>query len=180
MSVDYTTPTSFGPGMWATIHILSFNANTKSDQIQFIKTMKIIVNNIPCETCRGHAKEYVKTHKMEEFLNEKGYGMFMYTWKFHNTVNQRLGKPIMSYDMAFHRYNQLKNSEDAIINIVTDKKSRKKSVCSKECTDADDIPKKDKLGNQGKKLYMLEKENDKKNTKKHYIYDTDKYYKKKA
>lgn len=158
---DYTIPATFGPGMWTTIHLLAFNATSKNDQLQFIKTMKIIINNIPCHTCRGHAIEYINTHKMEDYLKDE-YGMFLYTWKFHNAVNKRLGKDIMSYDMAFHRFNQLKTNEEAIVNVVKKSKKKSKSVCSKECSDADQ-PK------------VIEKD---KKTKKHYVYETDKYYKK--
>jgi hypothetical protein len=99
-------PTYIGPGTWNVIHMLAFQAKTKPKQDAFIITMKTICNHFPCEVCRKHAKSYLKQNPIEEYKNVsyqniKGVGMFVWTWKFHNAVNYRIGKNSMSWEAAY-------------------------------------------------------------------------------
>jgi hypothetical protein len=50
-------------------------------------------------------------------------GLFIWTWKFHNAVNTRLRKPVMSWDTAYSLYSELQNNNNL--------------VCSKTCLQAD-------------------------------------------
>lgn len=169
MSVnDFTNVSRYGPGFWATIHMLAFNANTKSEQKQFMKTMNIIAHQFPCRNCSNHAKEYIKNHPMEDYVTDDDHlSMFKWTWKFHNAVNNRLRKEIMSYDMALHIYTQFKIADQMGENLVFTNKSKGevKSVCSKECSEAENFNDKHKEKEKSKskkkdsqKLYMLDKQ----------------------
>lgn len=53
------------------------------------------VSNIPCVECRGHALRYWTLHPPDL---ENSYALQAWAWRFHNTVNQRLGKKIVSYE----------------------------------------------------------------------------------
>lgn len=127
---DHTNPKYVGPGTWNVIHRYGFIASDHDSQIVFIKLMKDICNGFPCTICRGHCGEYIKNHPMEEYLDVqvdidgKKYllGMFVWSWKFHNAVNTRLRKPIMSWNTAYNLYSGKNNG-----------------VCSKDCADADDV-----------------------------------------
>jgi hypothetical protein len=109
---DNTDPKYIGPGTWNTIHLLASQARTKAQQTRFIAEMKSICTNFPCPVCRGHCGDYIRTHPMEEYLDLKvqvgseklNIGMFVWSWKFHNAVNARLKKPIMSWDTAYNLY----------------------------------------------------------------------------
>jgi len=109
---DNTDPAYIGPGIWDFIHRTAFNAKTVEEQKSFIKQMKTICDEFPCIKCRGHCQEYIKNHPMEEYIdvtvdmdNEKiNIGIFVWTWKFHNAVNARLNKPIMTWDTAYNIY----------------------------------------------------------------------------
>lgn len=165
-ALDITNPLKFS-GIWFTMHLIAFNANSLNEKKQCMNTIKLICNSLPCQTCRSHAKEYIKNNPMEEHVkNSDPLSLFIWTWTFHNTVNNRLGKNIISYEVAYHIYNNLKNE--------TETKQEKKSVCSKECTDTDKdknvkkIKKEDKNMKKGT-LYMQDKP--------HYVYDNDKYKK---
>ncbi len=170
-SLDITNPLKFS-GIWFTMHLIAFNANNLNEKKQCMNIIKLICNSLPCQTCRGHAKEYIKNNPMEEHVkNNDPLSLFIWTWTFHNTVNNRLGKNILSYEVAYHIYNNLKENQE---------KPEKKSVCSKECTDTD---KKD-VGTNLKDTKNKKKEdkNMKKGTlymqdKPHYVYDNDKYKK---
>lgn len=121
---DTTDPKYIGPGTWNVIHRTAFKAQTSALQTCFVNYMKEICHNFPCTVCRGHCTEYIKNHPLEDYLNtviEMGdkklsLGMFIWSWRFHNAVNARLKKPIMSWDTAYNLYSE---SEGL--------------VCSKEC-----------------------------------------------
>ena len=134
-----TNPKYIGPGTWNVIHTLAYNATTKELKEAFMKHMTIICNQFPCETCREHSKKYLKENPMSEYLNVvtegKKLGLFTWTWQFHNAVNYRIGKPILSWDMALHIYDQYKTGKSS------------DGVCSQECSDPDHKNKKDKHSN---------------------------------
>lgn len=152
-----TNPKYIGPGTWNVIHTLAYNATTKSSKEAFMKHMSIICKQFPCETCRGHCKEYLKENPMIDYLDVvtegKPVGLFTWTWQFHNAVNFRIGKPLMTWDMALHIYEQFKNQTDG--------------QCSRDCSDPDHkLPEKDKPAKGGssmpvkggKPLFRIEKE----------------------
>lgn len=119
-------PASFGPGAWLVIHTLAYNAQTNSEKKHFQASMKHICNGLKCGTCNMHCNEYLKAHPVKDYWHVKNkdgkdVGMFKWSWAFHNTVNARLGKPILDYDTAYHLYS---NSED--------------TVCTKENCEGDD------------------------------------------
>lgn len=111
---DNTDPLYIGPGTWNVIHRLAYNARTKDQQLAYITLMKEICEGFPCDICKGHCKEYITNHPLEEYLNTnldiQGHslplGMFIWSWKFHNAVNTRTKKPIMSWDTAYNLYSK--------------------------------------------------------------------------
>lgn len=125
---DYTDPKYTGPGTWNVIHRTAFNAQTHDQQLEFIKLMKLICNGFPCKICKGHCTEYIATHPMEEYLDvvieiegkKLPLGLFIWSWKFHNAVNARLSKPIMTWDTAYNLFSDTENL-----------------VCSKHCMEAE-------------------------------------------
>jgi hypothetical protein len=123
---DSTDPKYIGPGVWNTIHKQAYLAQTPVRQQQFIIFMKDTCYRFPCKVCRGHCTEYIKNNPLENYLGStvdgKPLGLFVWAWKFHNTVNARLNKPIMSWDSAITLYSE---SDD--------------KVCSLSCLEADDI-----------------------------------------
>lgn len=125
---DSTDPSYVGPGTWNLLHRQAFDARSPDKQKEFINLMKDACYGFPCINCRVHCSDYINNHPLEEFLNstieingEKLLlGMFVWTWKFHNAVNKRIGKPIMSWDTAYNLY----SASDSL-------------VCSKACLDSD-------------------------------------------
>jgi len=109
---DHTDPEYIGPGTWNLIHRIAHKARNHKDQVDFIKLVNEICSGFPCLVCRNHALEYIKNHPLEEYLDilvdvrgEKiSIGLFVWTWKFHNAVNARIKKPIMSWDTAYNMY----------------------------------------------------------------------------
>jgi hypothetical protein len=55
----------------------------------------ILIDTIPCPSCRNHAAQYYKSHSLGNSATD--IALFE-TWifEFHNTVNRRLYKPVLS------------------------------------------------------------------------------------
>jgi len=127
---DYTDPKYTGPGTWNVIHRTAYNAQTHEQQLQFIIFMKLICKGFPCKICKGHCTEYIASHPMEDYLDvlieiegkKLALGLFIWSWKFHNAVNARLNKPLMTWDTAY--------------NLFSDTESL---VCSKHCMEAQSV-----------------------------------------
>jgi hypothetical protein len=118
---DHTNPKYTGPGSWNAIHTIAYHARTLKEQQEAINVITNICIYFPCETCRKHAIDYIKENPMEVYLMTKykeDNGIFVWTWKFHNAVNYRIGKHIMSMDLANHLYDTKKTNK----------------ICSKDCS----------------------------------------------
>lgn len=80
-----------GPTIWRLIHLTSkYKPNNLKSLINYL------VDNFPCENCRMHLKKYVLKNPITE--------NFEYTFKLHNSVNKRLGKPILTFQQAYSLY----------------------------------------------------------------------------
>lgn len=108
----YDISVKMGPGFWTTLHCIAFYARTKEEQLSAVKTIKLLCHKFPCQECRHHAKKYIKDHPMEKYVGVKTkngdmLGLFTWTWKFHNAVNHRIDKPILSWEMAYEMYKNI-------------------------------------------------------------------------
>ncbi len=111
---ELSNPKVSGPGAWYAIHTMAAHVETREEETNCIRNIKLFCNNFKCLTCRGHAQEYIKQHPMEPYLNVKDdvgrkIGLFKWTWIFHNFVNTRLGKPYINFPTAYSIYTDSNN-----------------------------------------------------------------------
>jgi hypothetical protein len=88
--------TIWGPSMWRVLHSLSFSISDNSrekDRKKFIEFLQSLRTLLPCEDCRLHFAEYLDEHNPQKAEN-----LAVWTFDFHNAVNQRLGKPQFSFE----------------------------------------------------------------------------------
>lgn len=85
-------------GTWRVMHYTARWANTPDRQRFYSSWIRDQINNLPCQTCIGHAKNYVREHPPE------GEDPQIWTWKFHNAVNKRLNKPEMEWQTYTEQY----------------------------------------------------------------------------
>lgn len=119
---DHVDPRYIGPGIWHSLHLAAKNAVSKTKQQHFVTMMKETCRSFPCPVCKGHCTEYITNHPLEEYFDVQvevngsklSLGLFLWLWRFHNAVNLRLNKPIMSWDTAYNLY----SSDD---NLLRDK-----------------------------------------------------------
>ena len=89
----------WGPPTWRLLHCLCVKAkNTMTlPQIKELKTiLERIVSHLPCPICSTHAKSYFKLNKFNQVESLDQLRYFMYV--FHNNVNHRIHKPIITYE----------------------------------------------------------------------------------
>lgn len=109
IKMDLSKPEVFGPGTWFTLHTLATAVSNEKEANAFEQTLKTIVSNLKCETCRNHATQYYANHPFAEFVSMKNaehkwIGPAKYVWLFHNEVNDRLGKPNIDWETAYAAY----------------------------------------------------------------------------
>lgn len=95
----------YGPGYWSAIHIDAFNAKTYDQKITASNTIARLITTFPCLKCRRHATEYASHHPFIHSISDPDpLSLFKWSCLFHNTVNKRLGKPILSLEQAVQKW----------------------------------------------------------------------------
>lgn len=92
-----------GRGIWISLHILSCFIFTREEAAMRIKAILLILYSIPCSECSSHIMDYLSKNPIENSIDDydSNYGFLglaKYMWGFHNIVNIRKGKMIMSWD----------------------------------------------------------------------------------
>lgn len=100
-----------GPGEWYIIHLSALKA---PDERKYFSFIRFILSTLPCEICRTHSEEYLKNNNLENYKTnfvkeEERY--FYWSWKFHNSVNERLGKRKVDYENALAYYQSVLNDK---------------------------------------------------------------------
>jgi hypothetical protein len=99
-----SNPATFGPGIWYVIHLNAKKANNEASKKQFKEFMEHTIQNLPCSTCQQHATSYYQSNPLKDYWNVKengeDIGLFKWTWNFHNTVNNKLKKPYVTWENA--------------------------------------------------------------------------------
>lgn len=120
----FTDPKVFGPGVWFLIHTCAKESITEDKKRFFVSLLQLIERNLGCEKCKLHMSEYMKNNPINPYwnlINEKKeqIGMFNWSWKFHNSVNSKLSRPILDWETAYSMYYETP------------------SICSKGCDESD-------------------------------------------
>jgi hypothetical protein len=94
----------WGPPFWFSLHVSSANYPlTASNLTRELMKNRILALpiEIPCSACRPHAHEYVESRRAElDNICSGRDSLFAFYVDFHNKVNERYGKPQISYDEA--------------------------------------------------------------------------------
>ena len=103
---DTTFPSSpkvFGPGIWFDFHTMATLSLTNETIDIYIDHVKSIIDRLPCMKCRRDAQKYFDNDHPSKYKKTTN-GMFYWSWKFHNTVNAKLGKPLLDWDTGINMY----------------------------------------------------------------------------
>jgi hypothetical protein len=98
-----------GPGIWHVMHTLAIAAHSVQEQRHFVDVVNKVCYSFPCEACREHCVQYISTFPPDNAVgvyHGAVPGMFVWSWEFHNSVNQRLHKPLVSLQQAVAKYSR--------------------------------------------------------------------------
>lgn len=93
-------------GRWDTIHNLAANA----DQVGNIETKRayahavgVIVERHYCEECRTHGINWLRNNPAKNYFSRSD-GCLYHSWRFHDSVSKRIGKPSIAYKIIKQWY----------------------------------------------------------------------------
>lgn len=111
---------TWGPILWIFFHGMgSLLAKIENPDLRdsYTKQMwiltKELLDTVPCPYCRGHALEEYKSKKMidDSKTEETRNAYQVYFYEFHNRVNTRLHKPILSFEEMIEKTNDINVAE---------------------------------------------------------------------
>ena len=114
----------WGPVTWRFLH-LSASLSDRNDVaalwMPFLKAMALV---LPCDLCRQDMNRYVtqirySANPLTVTGPEVKDGVMRYMWAFHNSVNERLGKPTMTWEDVVGVYEGLGSREAKIAEAET-------------------------------------------------------------
>ena len=98
----------WGPSMWFTLHIISFNYPVKPTQDQkkeYFNFFKNLGNILPCSYCRLNYKKNIKSVKLDMSIMKNRKTLSIWLYNLHNEINKMLGKKFkLSYDEVRQNY----------------------------------------------------------------------------
>lgn len=98
-----------GPGIWHSIHKLSCDLYTSESVYKSMNQIKKLISSLKCD-CLEDAIKYIEENPIENNALEKDnvtlqyIGLAKWTWTFHNSVNIRLGKVWLSWEVFVLKY----------------------------------------------------------------------------
>jgi hypothetical protein len=95
--------TVHGSGMWYSLHMVCANSMDAQRKQMAVDYINILLNKFPCDECKWHMREYIVTHPLEPVSCLPNH-LLLWSVDFHNSVNARLGRPLMGHDVAIKRY----------------------------------------------------------------------------
>lgn len=100
----------WGNALWTIIHIIAkyIPVNSKGEipeeaKLIFIDFINCLQKLLPCEKCRYHMAENMKTYPVEKYLNNR-IDLFTWTVLFHNSVNVNTNKNKLTLKEAWKLY----------------------------------------------------------------------------
>ena len=104
----WTNPKVFGPVLWKLLHNTSMNypicatEYVKNHMKNFIMSLPVIT---PCELCKGHASKYIEKYadQLDTICSGRD-NLFAFFVDFHNQVNKRYDKPVITVEEAYKLY----------------------------------------------------------------------------
>ena len=108
IAVNTASPEVNGPPAWFTYHNGSFHLPDILSPVS-IKRIQGYIDGIPemqpCLKCSEHARAYIEKNRDRIQSIKRGEDVARFFVDFHNYVNQKLGKRIVSFDEAKAMYN---------------------------------------------------------------------------
>ena len=102
-------PEVWGPVFWGTLHIVALaypdepSYSEKRAAKEFYKSMVFL---LPCPACRQHFAEILESIPVENWLDNRK-SLIEWNVTAHNRVNAKLGKPEITVEDFYKRYQEM-------------------------------------------------------------------------
>lgn len=112
---NYPETVEWGPLFWQLLHALAERAGLQRDAFvqedelrDWLRFLTAVGDVIPCPNCREHYAEWIQAHPLTQLktLPYTSLREWIRRWLFdlHNSINERNGKPLFSYDALTPTY----------------------------------------------------------------------------
>jgi hypothetical protein len=103
-------PEIWGPALWGAIHVSCLTGTATAD------FMNAIADIIPCPSCGTHFRQLL----MEFPFPDGGDALTLFKWSVdvHNSVNSRIGKPVLTIDRALQQWSGQSSSQFNVIILI--------------------------------------------------------------
>lgn len=103
-----------GPAEWHLMHSSAYEAQTEEEKQRVKWLIENICKHFRCKECSGHCKSYSEANPIQDswtvMHNGRDVGLFIWTWKFHNAVNQRINKKVLDFETVLEMYSNPDNT----------------------------------------------------------------------
>jgi Erv1 / Alr family len=101
-------PLVWGPPFWYVLHNGAYHYPQHSSPLHAERMKNLIIGlpvMIPCATCKEHATAFIEKHRSRLIdICSSRDSLFKFFVDFHNQVNRRYGKRVLSYEEAYSIY----------------------------------------------------------------------------
>lgn len=107
------SPDVWGPSTWTFLHLAVMaepDDFDKSRLMLYKRFYTLLQELLPCQKCRMHLKDNMKSLKNIESLGSKRE-LFDWTTQLHNLVNKANNKPLYSIDKSFKLWDDIANEK---------------------------------------------------------------------
>ena len=140
---DYNAPDgmqtySWGPAMWHSLHMISFNYPTNptlQNKKHYRNLMLNLVNVLPCKHCRTNLKKNYKICPLTMNCMKNRDTFSRYLYKLHERINKNLGKDSgLSYCDIRERYEHFRarctDEKPKLFKFNKTRKNKKEKGCT--------------------------------------------------
>lgn len=92
----------WGPAFWKTIHSMAASYTPKQKKA-FEEFMYGLIVLLPCDACRDHLRQNLKTLPMENYMIDN-HSLFLWSYYLHDIVNRQLGKTSPPFTLVKEAY----------------------------------------------------------------------------
>lgn len=116
------SPLLWGRYYWSVLTLTALRydheAMSRDTREQLIQFFRLLPAWLPCPSCSHHIQKYMQTHPLplghttdpvvtpSNTAQPYDTPMVRWTMDLHNVVNERLGKPVLTYEEAWRRFEQ--------------------------------------------------------------------------
>jgi hypothetical protein len=103
-----------GQGIWYSFHLLATEARTYQRYLAFMTFTDVVIRGLPCFSCKEDTLVILRDNPppviFPPYPIDGNIICFIWSWRVHNIVNERLGKRILPLTVASEGYPLLNRS----------------------------------------------------------------------